>query len=178
MSGERDRAGGRPEGAAGDRPVSSTSPARALPSRAPIAPSMDPMADPADGPANDPANDPGAAVPRDGADAARCGCGAHDAPDPALDTATPPDRSGPLGLLTRALIALLSAPIIVYRYAVSPMLGRNCRYEPSCSAYGLEALKVHGPVKGLWLTLRRISRCHPWGGMGYDPVPPRRGRKG
>ena len=104
------------------------------------------------------------------APAQRCGCGGALPPDPGAA----PDRSGLRGLPVWALIALLSAPIIVYRYAISPMLGRNCRFEPSCSAYGLEALRVHGPVMGLWLTLRRIARCHPWGGMGHDPVPPRR----
>ena len=96
------------------------------------------------------------------------GCGCGDVQP--LVAADPVARS----LLSRAVIALLSAPIIVYRYAISPMLGRNCRFEPSCSAYGLEALRVHGPVRGLWLTVRRVSRCHPWGGMGHDPVPPRR----
>lgn len=69
---------------------------------------------------------------------------------------------------------LLSLPFIVfiqlYRYAVSPYFPSSCRFTPTCSAYGLEAFKKHGPVKGFWLTLRRISRCHPWGGSGYDPV--------
>ena len=58
-----------------------------------------------------------------------------------------------------------------YRYAISPMLGANCRYEPSCSAYAEEALQRYGAVRGGWLVLRRIVRCHPWGGSGYDPVP-------
>jgi len=77
----------------------------------------------------------------------------------------------------RFLVALLSAPIYVYRYTLSPMLPRSCRFEPSCSAYALEALSVHGPLKGSWLTLRRLSRCHPiaflGGSSGTDPVPPR-----
>ncbi|MEQ8908198.1 MAG: membrane protein insertion efficiency factor YidD [Vicingaceae bacterium] len=59
----------------------------------------------------------------------------------------------------------------VYQVTISPLLGANCRYMPSCSEYSVEALKVHGPVKGLWLAIKRISSCHPWGGHGYDPVP-------
>ena len=66
---------------------------------------------------------------------------------------------------------LLMAPIRFYRYAISPMLAPRCRYQPTCSAYALEALQVHGPVKGLWLAICRIGRCHPWGGHGSDPVP-------
>ena len=75
----------------------------------------------------------------------------------------------------RALSALLSWPLLalvaLYRYAISPWLGANCRFEPSCSQYALEALRAHGAFKGSWLALRRIGRCHPWGGSGYDPVP-------
>jgi len=74
-------------------------------------------------------------------------------------------------------VVLLSAPIYVYRYTLSPMLPRACRFEPSCSAYALEALSLHGPFKGSWLALRRLSRCHPiaflGGSSGVDPVPPR-----
>lgn len=60
-----------------------------------------------------------------------------------------------------------------YRYALSPLLPRSCRFHPSCSAYTLEAIRVHGPWRGGWLGLRRIGRCHPWNDGGYDPVPPR-----
>lgn len=63
------------------------------------------------------------------------------------------------------------AIINAYRYLISPMLEPSCRYTPTCSAYGLEAIKKHGGVKGGWLTLKRIASCHPWGGSGYDPVP-------
>ncbi len=74
-------------------------------------------------------------------------------------------------------IALLSAPIRVYRAVISPMLPNACRFTPSCSVYALEALHSHGPVKGVWLTIRRLSRCHPitWlgGSSGFDPVPKR-----
>jgi uncharacterized protein len=54
---------------------------------------------------------------------------------------------------------------------ISPWLGNKCRYTPTCSHYGIQALKKYGPIKGLWLTAKRIARCHPWGGHGYDPVP-------
>jgi putative membrane protein insertion efficiency factor len=78
--------------------------------------------------------------------------------------------------IRRGAIFVLSVPIYAYRYALSPMLPRSCRFEPSCSAYALEALSVHGPFKGTWLAVRRLSRCHPiaflGGGSGIDPVPP------
>jgi uncharacterized protein len=76
----------------------------------------------------------------------------------------------------------LSVPIHAYRYLVSPMLPPSCRFEPSCSAYALEALSRHGPFKGAWLAGRRISRCHPislfGGSSGFDPVPPARRPEG
>ncbi|WP_413532334.1 membrane protein insertion efficiency factor YidD [Empedobacter brevis] len=58
-----------------------------------------------------------------------------------------------------------------YQLAISPWMGNNCRYQPTCSSYMIEALKEHGLLKGLWLGTKRIGRCHPWGGHGYDPVP-------
>ncbi len=61
--------------------------------------------------------------------------------------------------------------IQVYRYLISPLLPNACRFSPTCSQYGLEAIKKYGPFKGAWLTLKRIGRCHPWGGHGHDPVP-------
>ncbi|MBB6252416.1 membrane protein insertion efficiency factor YidD [Nitrospirillum iridis] len=70
------------------------------------------------------------------------------------------------------LARLASLPIHAYRLLLAPLLGPRCRFEPSCSAYALEALARHGGVKGGWLALRRIARCHPWGGGGLDPVPP------
>jgi putative membrane protein insertion efficiency factor len=69
-----------------------------------------------------------------------------------------------LNLLLRGLIRL-------YQLTVSPLLPPRCRYLPSCSDYALEALSSHGMARGLWLALRRLARCHPWGGSGYDPVP-------
>lgn len=61
--------------------------------------------------------------------------------------------------------------IRAYQLLLSPMLGASCRYTPTCSQYGIEAIRKHGPFKGGWLTLKRIGRCHPWGGHGHDPVP-------
>jgi putative membrane protein insertion efficiency factor len=61
--------------------------------------------------------------------------------------------------------------IKIYQNLISPLLGSNCRFTPTCSQYGLEAIKKHGPFKGGWLTLKRIGRCHPWGSHGHDPVP-------
>ena len=75
----------------------------------------------------------------------------------------------------KTLLLILSFPFIVlirlYQWIISPWMGAKCRYTPTCSQYGIEALKKYGPVKGLWLTMRRVSKCHPWGGHGYDPVP-------
>ena len=66
---------------------------------------------------------------------------------------------------------ILLLPIYFYRSCISPLFPPTCRYTPTCSQYAIEAIKKHGPIKGLWLTIKRISRCHPWGGSGYDPVP-------
>lgn len=67
---------------------------------------------------------------------------------------------------------LLQALIRAYQLLIAPLLPANrCRFEPSCSHYGFEAIAVHGPLLGGWLTLRRVLRCNPWGGSGYDPVP-------
>ena len=66
---------------------------------------------------------------------------------------------------------LLSLPVRGYRVLLSPWVGNGCRYQPTCSVYALEALERHGAVKGGYLMVNRICRCHPWGGPGYDPVP-------
>lgn len=70
---------------------------------------------------------------------------------------------------------ILSWPFLLlirfYQYVISPIIGPKCRYTPTCSAYAHEAITKHGPLKGLWLAIKRISKCHPWGGHGYDPVP-------
>ncbi|MTI26365.1 membrane protein insertion efficiency factor YidD [Fulvivirga kasyanovii] len=62
-------------------------------------------------------------------------------------------------------------PIRFYQLAISPLLGSNCRHTPTCSSYMIGAIEEWGPLKGTWLGLKRISRCHPWGTSGYDPVP-------
>ena len=61
--------------------------------------------------------------------------------------------------------------IKIYQYTLSPFIGRNCRYTPTCSNYGIEALRKYGAIKGGWLTIKRVASCNPWGGSGYDPVP-------
>lgn len=69
------------------------------------------------------------------------------------------------------LAHVLALPVRAYRLLLSPWVGHNCRYQPTCSAYALEALARYGAVRGGVLALRRIGRCHPWGASGYDPVP-------
>jgi putative membrane protein insertion efficiency factor len=77
-----------------------------------------------------------------------------------------------VGLLRVALKGFLISILTLYRWMISPLLGANCRYEPSCSCYGIEAIRLHGPWRGVILTLKRIGRCHPWTTSGgYDPVP-------
>ncbi|ELA09210.1 hypothetical protein MOMA_02355 [Moraxella macacae 0408225] len=74
-------------------------------------------------------------------------------------------------LLDKVLSQILFGLIVFYRYAISPLLPARCRFYPTCSAYGLEAVRLHGGVYGGWLTVCRICRCHPWGGFGVDFVP-------
>lgn len=73
-----------------------------------------------------------------------------------------------LAQLPAKLMILL---IRIYQLTLSPFIGRNCRYTPTCSNYGIEAIKKYGAIKGGWLTIKRILSCNPWGGSGYDPVP-------
>lgn len=72
---------------------------------------------------------------------------------------------------------VLMLPVYFYKYAISPFTPASCRHEPTCSQYAIDAIKIHGPFKGFWLGARRISKCHPWGTHGYDPVPPKKVKK-
>ncbi len=67
--------------------------------------------------------------------------------------------------------AIMIFLIKLYQWTLSPLIGRSCRYTPTCSNYGIEAIQKHGPLKGGWLTFKRILSCNPWGGSGFDPVP-------
>ncbi len=69
------------------------------------------------------------------------------------------------------LAHVLRGLVLAYRYTLSPWLGQGCRFRPTCSEYALDALSLHGAVRGGWLAVRRLARCHPWGGSGWDPVP-------
>ena len=76
-----------------------------------------------------------------------------------------------------AVSGLLILLIKVYRLTLSPWIGRDCRFEPTCSEYAITAVERFGPVRGGWLVARRLGRCHPWGGAGYDPVPENPGKE-
>jgi putative membrane protein insertion efficiency factor len=71
----------------------------------------------------------------------------------------------------RALAWIGTVPVRAYQWFISPLLPPSCRYEPTCSVYAIEAFQRHGLLRGSFLTARRLLRCHPWGGSGYDPVP-------
>lgn len=73
--------------------------------------------------------------------------------------------------MTTAIRRLATAPALAYRYLISPFTPASCRYQPTCSAYAIEAIEKHGVIAGARLALRRLARCHPWGDAGYDPVP-------
>jgi len=73
--------------------------------------------------------------------------------------------------MRKILIKILLLPIIFYQKFISPMTPPSCRFVPTCSQYAKEAIIKHGPIKGLYLAIRRLLRCHPFGGSGYDPVP-------
>jgi putative membrane protein insertion efficiency factor len=86
------------------------------------------------------------------------------------DHTEPPRRTGPLAWVLILFVRL-------YQVTLRPVMGGQCRFQPTCSDYAIEALRTHGGIVGSWLTVRRILRCQPWGGCGYDPVPPRRSRR-
>lgn len=73
--------------------------------------------------------------------------------------------------ISRFIGCVLILPIRFYQKFISPFTPPTCRFTPTCSQYAVEAIRKHGPIKGLYLAIRRILRCHPWGGSGYDPVP-------
>lgn len=75
--------------------------------------------------------------------------------------------------IRKAFVFILIIPVKIYQWTISPLLPATCRYNPTCSSYAIDALRVHGPVKGLLMGTRRILSCHPWGGHGHDPVPPK-----
>jgi len=75
--------------------------------------------------------------------------------------------------LRNGLLWIVILPIRIYQYTISPILPTSCRHVPSCSQYSIEALKTHGIIRGTYLAVHRILRCHPWGTHGHDPVPPK-----
>ena len=85
-------------------------------------------------------------------------------------TTLPPPGLPPPGPAARLMLIAIQA----YRLTLSAFLGRQCRFAPTCSEYAADAIRSYGALRGGWLGLKRIGRCHPWGGSGYDPVPPRR----
>ena len=74
-------------------------------------------------------------------------------------------------MIRRFLVALLLLPIYFYQRCISPLTPPSCRFTPTCSEYAVQAIRKYGPFKGLYLAVRRLLHCHPWGGSGYDPVP-------
>ena len=84
---------------------------------------------------------------------------------------------GILKILSTIFTKILLIPLWVYRNLISPFTPSSCRHIPTCSAYAVEALQKRGPIIGLWLTLKRLARCHPWGTHGYDPVPEKKNKK-
>lgn len=82
----------------------------------------------------------------------------------------------PAGRISRVLARPLIMLVRVYQVALGPWLGGRCRFIPTCSAYSIDALTTHGPIRGAWLTVRRLAKCHPLGSHGYDPVPAKRSK--
>ncbi len=80
-------------------------------------------------------------------------------------------------MLNRWLSNILTAIVQFYKKFISPLTPASCRFQPTCSSYMLEAIELHGAIRGFWLGIKRIAKCHPWGGSGYDPVPGKSGSK-
>jgi putative membrane protein insertion efficiency factor len=76
-------------------------------------------------------------------------------------------------IISKAVVFPLIILVRIYQWIISPLLPPVCRFQPTCSHYMIESLKIWGPIKGTYLGIRRIMRCHPWGGHGHDPVPPK-----
>jgi putative membrane protein insertion efficiency factor len=79
-----------------------------------------------------------------------------------------------LNIVQKGIVWVMILPIKFYQYSISPLLPKTCRHIPSCSAYAIDALKIHGIFRGSLLAIWRILRCNPWGTHGYDPVPPKK----
>jgi len=79
-----------------------------------------------------------------------------------------------INAISRFFTWIFILPIKIYQWTISPLLPNSCRHSPTCSHYAVEALRIHGVLKGSWLAFRRIIKCHPWGTWGYDPVPPKK----
>ena len=77
-------------------------------------------------------------------------------------------------MISRLVSKILIGLVRIYQITLSPILGKNCRYTPTCSQYMIGAIQIHGPIRGTWLGIRRILRCNPFGGWGFDPVPPKK----
>ncbi|NOU18284.1 MAG: membrane protein insertion efficiency factor YidD [Bacteroidales bacterium] len=77
----------------------------------------------------------------------------------------------PLLIISKAIVFIPIVLIKIYQITISPFFPSSCRFTPTCSSYSIEAFKKHGLFRGVWLTVKRLMRCHPWGGHGYDPVP-------
>lgn len=88
---------------------------------------------------------------------------------------SPSETTSWLLLFWQWVLRIIAFPMLLlirfYQRCISPLTPAMCRYQPTCSQYAVEAIRKHGPFKGGWLTLKRLARCHPWGGSGYDPVP-------
>lgn len=101
-----------------------------------------------------------------------CGEGTSES-SPSMDE----EKTGSEIRLSFSPAGILLIPILFYKKCISPLFPPCCRFTPTCSSYAAEAIMTHGALRGLWLAVKRIARCHPWGKSGYDPVPPKKGKK-